>query len=315
MTTPPSTSSLDIHRLLDEAFAGVRMTPDLQDLKEELRASLVARTGELEAEGVAPSAAARRAFAELGDVRGVIGEVTGDPAGATDGAAPWRGQRVRPRPGYVVRTVLVGVLGAGALAATVVGVLGRAGFVADAVPAGWSLVAAAVAALAGGLLVADALRQETTANYPVPRPRAAGYGAATLLALGGLGAFAHYPRGIGALVAGSTLMIVAAGVFGALAATQTNRHKPWVVRLRAEHEAAADRFARDPVAAARFGVYTAVIWTVALTAGVVVGFAAGWIWSPLPLVGGGAVMMLTLARMLFVPSPEGGASRTAGQQA
>ena len=34
----------DIHRLLDEAFAGIEMTPDAQDLKEEVRANLVART-------------------------------------------------------------------------------------------------------------------------------------------------------------------------------------------------------------------------------------------------------------------------------
>ena len=50
MTTRPSTSALDVHRLLDEAFAGVLMTPDLQDLKEEMRANLVARTGEIEAD-------------------------------------------------------------------------------------------------------------------------------------------------------------------------------------------------------------------------------------------------------------------------
>ena len=43
----------DIHRLLDEAFQGVEMTPDAQDLKEEVRANLVARTAELEAAGAA----------------------------------------------------------------------------------------------------------------------------------------------------------------------------------------------------------------------------------------------------------------------
>ena len=38
----------DIHRLLDEAFQGIDMTPDAQDLKEEVRANLVARVDERE---------------------------------------------------------------------------------------------------------------------------------------------------------------------------------------------------------------------------------------------------------------------------
>jgi hypothetical protein len=49
----------DIHRLLDEAFAGIEMTPDAQDLKEEVRANLVARSAELEASGKTPTDAAR----------------------------------------------------------------------------------------------------------------------------------------------------------------------------------------------------------------------------------------------------------------
>ncbi len=37
----------DIHRLLDEAFTGVVMTPELQDLKEELRGNLASVVGTL----------------------------------------------------------------------------------------------------------------------------------------------------------------------------------------------------------------------------------------------------------------------------
>ena len=36
------TENIHIHRLLDEAFLGVQMTPDAQDLKEEVRANLMA---------------------------------------------------------------------------------------------------------------------------------------------------------------------------------------------------------------------------------------------------------------------------------
>ena len=70
----------DIHRLLDEAFAGVDMTPDAQDLKEEVRANLVARTAELEAAGKSSSDAARDAIAELGDVP--VGDLADGVGGA-----------------------------------------------------------------------------------------------------------------------------------------------------------------------------------------------------------------------------------------
>ena len=63
-----------IHRLLDEAFAGIAVTPDTQDLKEEVRTNLLARVNELEAAGAAPDDAAQRAIAELGDLRELVGE-------------------------------------------------------------------------------------------------------------------------------------------------------------------------------------------------------------------------------------------------
>ena len=58
-----------IHRLLDEAFAGVDMTVERQDLKEEMRANLLVRVAELEDTGLSADEAARRAIAELGDIR------------------------------------------------------------------------------------------------------------------------------------------------------------------------------------------------------------------------------------------------------
>ena len=75
--------SLAIHRLLDEAFAGTDMTPEVRDLKEEMRSNLVARMGELERSGVSSEAAAQRAMAELGDIRSIIADM------GTPSAAPW----------------------------------------------------------------------------------------------------------------------------------------------------------------------------------------------------------------------------------
>ena len=101
--------STDIHRLLDEAFAGVEMTPDAQDLKEEIRANLVARVDELESSGRSSSDAAREAIGELGDVRDLLdgAGTTADVPRATDSyAALQLRHRVRPKVGFVVRVVV-----------------------------------------------------------------------------------------------------------------------------------------------------------------------------------------------------------------
>jgi hypothetical protein len=289
-------STLDIHRLLDEAFAGIAATPEVQDLKEEMRANLVARVAELGTEGVAPTEAARRAIAELGDVRALV-EETGRAAGP--GAPPWRSRRVRPRPAFVLRTVLLALVGAAGLA--VVALLAAGILEPGARPVLDYVAALGVAAVAGAVIVGDALRQETTTNYPVARPRALGYAAATGLGIAGLGSGAGYlqERDVPWLVVGAVLALLSTVGLTYLGTTQTNRHKPWVVREMRRHEEASNRFEQDPAAAARFGIYTVVIWIVATTAFVVLGVAVSWAWSWLSLLGGVVAMMLTLARMLF----------------
>ena len=106
-----------VHRLLDEAFSGLPATPDVQDLKEEIRANLLDRVAELTAAGVAPDEAARRAVAELGDVRALVEEASGPTADARpDGAAPATPSgaelvarnRVPRKPSYVAVVVQIG---------------------------------------------------------------------------------------------------------------------------------------------------------------------------------------------------------------
>ena len=74
----------NVHRILDQAFAGVELTPEVQDLKEEIRANLVERIAELQVAGHAPDDAVRIAVDEVGDLRAVVAEVA---AGATTPAA------------------------------------------------------------------------------------------------------------------------------------------------------------------------------------------------------------------------------------
>jgi hypothetical protein len=293
-------SSLEIHRLLDEAFAGIDMTPEAQDLKEEMRGNLVARVADLEASGVAPGNAAQRAVAELGDVRSVVDDTSRETP-----ASPWRRNKVRPRPGYVVRTVVVSLLGVAALAVLALLIWKSQGS---------ALIAASalVAALAGGFIVGDALSQETTTNYPTSRGRAAGYGIATGLALAGLGIGAGYlpDHAMPWLVAGGALLLSSIVMFTYLGATQTNRHKPWVLRQQAGHDFPSDGFAQDPASAARFGMYTVSIWLLAIAGFVVLTVTVGWAWSWLVLVVAAALWMSVLARMLF---PRADAKNTRGK--
>uniref|UniRef100_UPI00197C879B permease prefix domain 1-containing protein n=1 Tax=Microbacterium sp. CPCC 204701 TaxID=2493084 RepID=UPI00197C879B len=186
------TENMHVHRLLDEAFRGHDMTLDAQDLKEEVRANLMARATELEASGRTPTDAAREAIAELGDVRELLGEGADASASASapvhggtpaDGyAALMQRHQVRPKPAFVVRVVIWSLL---AVAGIALGVVSAVGVLPIAPGGQIALVVLAAAAL--GLLVGDSLTQETTTNHPMPSRRAGGYGLATLLGAAGLG--------------------------------------------------------------------------------------------------------------------------------
>jgi fatty acid desaturase len=88
-------------------------------------------------------------------------------------------------------------------------------------------------------------------------------------------------------------------LFAFLGATQTNRHKAWMKREQENAVAVGNRFTEEPETAARFGIYTVVIWLVTFAVIAVLVFTVGWWWAPLAFAGGFAVMMLVLARMLF----------------
>ncbi|GAA1729965.1 hypothetical protein GCM10009809_26890 [Isoptericola hypogeus] len=303
-----------VHRLLDDAFSGVDLTLEVQDLKEEIRANLEARATELEATGVTSDAAARRAFDELGDVRALVADAAGAPMPHTGGAAPAteRGalppmaraalaHKVRPRAGFVVSTVLASIVGVGALTLAALGATGVLDLANGAV-----VVLLAVGALATGWLTGAALVQETTTNHPLPRGRAAGYGVGAGLTVAGAGlagVVALAPLAAGWYVAAAVVLVAGVLVLTWLGATQTNRKKAWV-REAAVEQALDNRFEEDPAAAARFGVYTAVIWLVALVVFVVLGLTVGWAWSWLAFVAATAVTMLVLARMLFAATKD-----------
>ena len=293
----------DIHRLLDEAFTGVAMTPELQDLKEELRGNLASRSGELQAKGMDASKAARTAVAELGDIPQLVASVGGDagtplsPGAAAAEAA--RLHRVRPKSGFVVRASVLSV------AILAVGfhvvldlVQQRTASTLDAQL--WSVGFAVLIAA----LVTDGLHQETAQHYPMPLPRSIRWGAASAFLAAGVayGSFFFWHGAPLALLA-AAIILTLAGVMAmiALGVTQTNRLKPWVLAQNRQYEI-DDRFSKDPIAAARFGLYTVIIWIVAIALFVALSIAVGFIWSWLALVAGLVGFFLVLSRMLFAPT-------------
>lgn len=292
-----SADSTSIHRFLDDAFARVPMTPDLQDLKEEIRGNLGERVAELEERGMDAAQASSTAIAELGDIGELIGSADAPGLAQPESVAQTvLRNRVKPKPGFVVRAVVLSLVLTAAVVLVVLGALN----VLD-----WSnaalAVVAAVGAVAAGVIVLDSLRQETSSHYPLPTPRAVAYGGASLalalgLALAGL--FIGDTDVVGLLVAGVVLALAALIAFVWLGVTQTNRTKPWMLEVQ-RSAYVDDPFSQDPAAAARFGMYTVVIWLIAFGAFVALSIAVGFAWSWVALLLGAIVFMLVLARMLF----------------
>lgn len=285
-----------LHRLLDEAFAPYPVTADTLDLKQEVRANLTARAAELQAGGASASDAARTAIAELGDIGDLLGDVAASPATRESWTEQERRNRVRPKPAFAVRTAIL----AGLLALDVLLLILQ--FAGVVQPDGAWIVGQLVAAvLLVGWLVADALQQETTAHYPMSRGRAFGFGIASALTVAAIGTGLQLLQGVNTawLVVTGFCIVVAIALFTFLGVTATNRAKPWIVRAQSDAAAVPNRFEDDPASAARFGIYTAVLWVVAFVVFVVLSFTVGWAWSWLALVGGFLLMMLLLARMLF----------------
>jgi NADH:ubiquinone oxidoreductase subunit 3 (subunit A) len=289
-----ATDNSSIHRHLDLAFAGVEVTPELQDLKEELRGSLTARADELTASGATAATAASKAIKELGDIRALITSI--EPSTGNAQQELLARNRVRPNPGFVVAAVLLSLLLAASITGTVLASLGLATV---------GILATSLAAVSLGALVALALRQETSQDYPMPTGRAVGFGLSGFATVFGLGFIALF---IGDSVRGGSatgLVIIAVvavvlGIVGFswLGATLTNRAKPWALELRRGYES-NDYFTQHPEAAARFGLYTVIIWVLGIATFVVLSITVGFLWSWTAIVAALAIFFLVLARMLF----------------
>ncbi|ALE05901.1 hypothetical protein AL755_11205 [Arthrobacter sp. ERGS1:01] len=305
-----SAENPNIHRYLDDAFADVSMNAELRDLKEEIRSNLAERVAELTGQGATPADAAARAIDEFGDLGEVISSVQSGQGAEPLSKAATQAQafavnKVTPRPGFVIGTVILALV---AVASLLWFILILAGSNPGAGDAGTGPAAAVLAGFAAtlsiGAITAWSLRQETSQDHPVPLRRALGYGAGAAAAVAGLFLMSLVVlAGMGLLFAGAFVLLGAVVIFIKLGLSQSNRKKAWAREVQRDYQG-MDRFSQDPVAAARFGIYTAVIWLVALALFVWLSFTAGFAYSWLALLAGLVVFMLVLARMLF-PSGEG----------
>ncbi|NVM94934.1 permease prefix domain 1-containing protein [Arthrobacter wenxiniae] len=301
----------NIHRHLDEAFAGRAMTPELQGLKEEIRSNLAARVDELRGNGAAEEEAAATAIAALGDIGQIIrqespGEAD-EPASLGVAQAPeYARSRVRRSSGFAIGTVLVSVAAVAAMLLFVM-VLGPYG------NPGLAVLSALVAAMSTGTIVAWSLRQETSQNFPVPPRRAVSYGLAAAAAVVGLALCTLVTMaGPGLLAAGVFVVLGSVVGFIRLGVSQTNRRKPWVREAQRGREGRGGS-SRDPAAAARFGMHVGALWVAALAVFAVLSFTVGLAWSWLAILAALAATVVILARMLF---PNGAPAETpAGDEA
>ena len=297
-----TTNDSQLHRLLDDAFAGIAATPDVQDLKEELRSSLVARVDELTAQGMPDAEAARRAIDELGDVRAAAEETAQAAAQAgkrekVDVVALALANKVKPKPAFVLRTVSLSAVIAIAAAVLVLAFTG----VWDLAEGAMVAVGLIGIALPVGLIVVDSLGQETTSNYPMPRKRAGLYGLAVGAILAGAAFVTWFGFETDQLWAGILgVVVVVLGVLLAtyVGVTQTNRHKPWTKAAAANYQF-HNKWEEKPEEAARYGMYSGALWLLAIGAFVALSLTVGFAWSWIAFLVAVLVQMIMTARMLF----------------
>ena len=176
----PRIMSTDIHRLLDEAFAGVEMTPDAQDLKEESAPTSSPASPSSRPRGDRRRMPrARRSPSSATSATCSTGpERRRRPRAADSYAALQLRHRVRPKAGFVVRVV---VWSLAFIVGMTLAILGATGVLP--LPIGAIIGLMGFASTGLGLVVGDSLSQETTTNHPMPPNRAGGYFLATLLGI------------------------------------------------------------------------------------------------------------------------------------
>jgi hypothetical protein len=283
---------MDTKNYIDSLFAGYEDTETLRDFKEELQSNLNERIKSLIRKGAAEGEAFEKAAGELGDISLLADQISLKKKQEIFQDA-YMGVRNYLKPGRVAFYVSAGAWCVfGLVSALVVYFTGQD---QSAFESFWEPNKKIVAAI--GVLIAFiplsaaaftflGFTQETASRYPRPRKRALWY---TLAA--GLFAFAvilfpltYFSTDRGLMEAIATLIpffIPALALFVFLRLTEKDYRKPWA-REQYEKEIRASRdMWKDPVTAARFGMLSGAIWTLAaglfILLGLLFGFDLSWL--------------------------------------
>jgi hypothetical protein len=281
---------METQDFIDRLFSEYEESPELRDFKEELLSNLEARIASLKARGLDGGAAFEKAAGELGDISALADQISLKKKQEILQDA-YLGIRKYLKPGRVALYVLSGaLLVLGLVTAVMIYLTGEE---QSALEAFWEPNKRTVAAL--GVLLAFVppsaaafaflgFTQETASRTPLSKKRGAWYAlAAAILGFGiilsPLTYFATDQRLTEAVATLIPFAIPGLGLLIFLILTEKDARKPWA-RAQYEKEARANReLFSDPVAAARFNLASAALWTFAVGFFFLLGFLAGFQFS------------------------------------
>lgn len=267
---------------IDHLFADYENTPEIQDFKEEVTANFKDRIKELLLHGHTAEEAFQMAAAELGDIT-LIADLA---------AKKKRTQTI----GEIYMNAKVPLSKKNAIGftfATAMMLIGSALAISSFISTSniyTCILSVFSIALSIGLYTHFGLSRETNTHYAMSSKRAAAYGASCASLCLGIGfilvsLLLSMQATLGsALLFNATLIILGICGFVFLGATQQQRCKPWFVAMMDSeiqnhsysYSGAYTSDIVDPVRAARFGVASGGLWTLALVLFITLGIFIGW---------------------------------------
>jgi len=285
---------------VDRLFADYEDTQEIRDFKEEIAGNLRERVKEFMSKGLGEEEALDKAAAELGDITAIADDLGKRKRNEAIGQMYMKAKVPITKKTAAGLTIATGLLLFGA---------GLAVMNYFAEGGGMVLYYTSVILLASacGLYAYFGLTQDSIARFPMKCLRASAYGIIIFICITGEG-IAMASLFLSGMELAVALGIEFALVFPAvcalvfLAATESDRKKPWVRAIAEREMEIATRLRSDSidvVRAARFGVMSIGLWILAAAVFITIGFVYDWWYALLafPFALAFQVMMIS---MIFV---------------
>lgn len=291
---------MNTREYVDKLFDNYADTQDLRDFKLEIAANLDDRVADLQKNGLAADEAFKKAVGELGDITEIADEISKQKRNEVIDKM-YVHQKVtisaKQALGYVIAGV---ILAFGVIVALMSGFSDYWGGSATGFLTAMPFVTASVT-----MFTYLGLRQETAANFPMTRKRAIWYSIAACVGAFGIVTAAGMIDDISSYSIISALgvlipfLIPSAGLLVFLILTEKSRHKPWVIEQNKRYaEAYAEKFTGKE--GEKFGIASAILWTLSfalfITFGIIFGFQYSWLVFLFSIVGEMALLYKTMNR-------------------